>query len=219
VPLRFSWPRAIGPVSPPTIQVRAVFTDSKGRQVPVYLWKRPAIARTLRLPTGGEQPPAECIAWPIHAWEPSPYDTLEPDPSLRTWLTDGGRTLCARFEVPDAQQATASPEAPPAPERRLRDPSGDAVLLRWTDAKGEVTVVAEPFTPWSACTRDGLAAKVTSGVLQPSGWWAEIRIPLLQGPATALNAGVADNDQTYHTQWRWLAPADHPAGIIASPQP
>ena len=219
VPLRFSWPRAIGPVSPPTIQVRAVFTDSKDRKVPVYLWRRPAIARTLRLLTGGEQPPAGCIAWPIHAWEPSPYDTLEPDPSLRTWLADGGRTLCARFEVPDAQQASASPEAPPAPERRLRDPSGDAVLLRWTDAKGEVTVVAEPFTPWSACTRDGLAAKVTSGVLQPSGWWAEIRIPLLQGPATALNAGVADNDQTYHTQWRWLAPADHPAGIVASPQP
>jgi hypothetical protein len=25
-----------------------------------------------------------------------------------------------------------------------------------------------------------------------------------------INIGVADNDNTYHTQWRWLAPRDLP---------
>jgi hypothetical protein len=26
------------------------------------------------------------------------------------------------------------------------------------------------------------------------------------GRPTALQVGVADNDDTFHTQWRWLAP-------------
>jgi hypothetical protein len=29
----------------------------------------------------------------------------------------------------------------------------------------------------------------------------------------AVNLGVADNDETYHTQWRWLAPRGTPARL------
>ena len=28
-----------------------------------------------------------------------------------------------------------------------------------------------------------------------------------------INLGVADNDETFHTQWRWLAPRDIPARL------
>ena len=31
-----------------------------------------------------------------------------------------------------------------------------------------------------------------------------------------LNVGVADNDETYHTQWRWLAPRNAPARMRAN---
>ena len=219
VPLKFTWPRAAGPVPPPTVQLRETFVDSKQRKVPVHLWKRPSIERTVSLLPGGDQPPATGVAWPIHAWEPSPYDTLEPDPTVRAWLTEDGRTLCVRFEVPDRVHATASADAPSDEKRRLRDPSGDAVLLRWTDAQGEASLLAEPFTPWSRCTREGLEARVTAGLIGTDGWWTEIRVPLTAGVPSTLNAGVADNDQTYHTQWRWLAPADRPAKVAASPQP
>jgi hypothetical protein len=33
-----------------------------------------------------------------------------------------------------------------------------------------------------------------------------------------INLGVADNDSTYHTQWRWLAPKQVPAHIASPPQ-
>jgi hypothetical protein len=29
-----------------------------------------------------------------------------------------------------------------------------------------------------------------------------------------VQIGVADNDDTYHTQWRWLAPRDHPLRVV-----
>ena len=220
VPLRFTWPRASGPVAPCTIQVRELFADSQGRQVPVHLWERPDVARTLVLPAGAaDAPPPACAAWPMHAWDPSPYDTLEADPTLRAWLADDGRTLCVRFEVPDSVTAAASSDAAGDEKRRLRDPSGDAVLLRWTDAAGEATVLAEPFTPWSRCTRDGVTPAVESGSTPSGGWWATVRVPLRSGPPTQFNAGVADNDQTYHTQWRWLSPAAHPAKVAVSVQP
>ena len=33
----------------------------------------------------------------------------------------------------------------------------------------------------------------------------------------SINVGVADNDSTYHTQWRWLAPRETPARISTGP--
>jgi hypothetical protein len=53
MPLQFAWPRAEGPVAPPTFEVRETFTDTKGRTVPVFLWMRPAVQRTIaHLPRG-----------------------------------------------------------------------------------------------------------------------------------------------------------------------
>ena len=38
-----------------------------------------------------------------------------------------------------------------------------------------------------------------------------------EGDGVAINLGVADNDETYHTQWRWLAPKTLPARVSGKP--
>ena len=224
LPLHFAWPRATGPVAPPTFEVRETFTDTKGRTVPVFLWMRPAVQRTIALAQSdaksdakSDAMPTNTSAWPIHAWVPSPYDTLERDPSVQCWLTADGATLCLRVQVPD-QRIAAALEEKRAVDKRMLDPGGDGVAVRWTDAKGTAMLLLEPFTPFQACNREGVQATTESGT-DAGGWWAEIRLPLTAGLPTSLNVGVADNDSNYHTQWRWLAPEAAPAKLKAGGNP
>jgi hypothetical protein len=42
-------------------------------------------------------------------------------------------------------------------------------------------------------------------------WSARVTLDAAAGEVGAMQVGVADNDDTYHTQWRWLAPGG-PAG-------
>jgi len=218
LPLEFTWPRSATPLPPPTFQVRITFTDSKGRRVPVLVWERPNVQRGITLPRGsGDQPPADCVAWPLHAWRPSPYDTLEADPTLRAWLSADGRTLHLAARVPDQMAVGAAP-AGTAADRRPRDPSADAIRVEWTDAQGSAWVLAEPFTPFTTGSRPDDRTELLASRLPEGGWQATLAIPLPHGAPATLNVGVADNDQTYHTQWRWLAPADHPARCMKQPE-
>jgi hypothetical protein len=220
MPLQFAWPRAEGPVAPPTFEVRETFTDTKGRTVPVFLWMRPAVQRTIALAKSdakSDAMPANTTAWPIHAWVPSPYDTLERDPSVQCWLTADGATLRLRVQVPDQRMAAALADKRTT-DKRMLDPGGDGVAVRWTDSAGTAMLLLEPFTPFQACNRDGVQAKTESGT-DAGGWWAEIRLPLTAGLPTSLNVGVADNDSNYHTQWRWLAPEAAPAKLKSAGNP
>ena len=209
IPLQWHWPRARGPVAPPTFLVRERFTDSKGRSVPVHQWLRPSVARSVK---------ADGSPWPAHAWSPSPYDTLEADPIVRITHDAASRTLRVRVEVPDSVSSRAAPGDKPEGDRRANDPGADSVKVTWTDADGEGWVIAEPFTPNVTSVSPARAAAASSGSL-PGGWWAELRIPMPSGLPSCVNVGVADNDNTYHTQWRWLAPNDAPAKLLPSDRP
>ena len=205
VPLAFSWPRAREPVAPPTLVVRERFADSKQRSVPVHLWKRPAIERTVR---------GDGSRWPIHAWEPSPYDTLEFDPMVAFTLRPDGTAWTVRVEVPDAVVSKAPDDRREGAKRR-RDPAADALRVEWTDESGEHWALVEPFTPATVASDGELKPAVRSGVRTNGSWWAEVDLPARAGLPRTVNVGVADNDETYHTQWRWLAPTGAPATFEA----
>jgi hypothetical protein len=76
-------------------------------------------------------------------------------------------------------------------------------------------------------TGEGLEAVATEDLdrpfidwqMAPNGWRAQVRIPRNAWPTPSaegvpLQIGIADNDDTYHTQWRWLAPPDHPVRVV-----
>jgi hypothetical protein len=56
----------------------------------------------------------------------------------------------------------------------------------------------------------------------PTGWSLTLDLSATALPEgirledLPLNVGVADNDETYHTQWRWLAPKTVPARLRAN---
>jgi hypothetical protein len=200
IPLNWTWPQARGPVAPPTMVVRERFTDSKGR----------VVQRTI---------PVDGAPWPVHAWSPSPYDTLEADPIVRITHDATAKALVVRAEVADSVSARVAPGDKATGDRRVRDPGADAVKVTWTDAEGEGWVIAEPFTPAGSASSTARTPQVTSGALPNGGWWAELRIPAPAGLPSRLNVGVADNDNTYHTQWRWLAPTEAPAELRANVKP
>ncbi len=214
LPLPFQWPHLDAPAAPPTLVVTERFVDTKGREVPVHQWLRPPIRRTVT----AARDDAGARRWPLHAWVPSPYDTLEADPRASFRLSADGRTLTVRVEAFDAVRA-AAPSDRRTPEQRMKDPGGDAFRVEWKDDGGDHWLLAEPFTPYTASNVTGLQAELRTGEQPGGGWWAEASIPLTAGAPRQLNVGVADNDQTYHTQWRWLAPADLPAGFAAPRQP
>jgi hypothetical protein len=61
----------------------------------------------------------------------------------------------------------------------------------------------EPFTTGARLEDGGLAELRRR---DDGGWSATLRLPLRGRTLERLQVGVADNDETYHTQWRWLAP-------------
>ena len=206
-PLRWSWPRASSPVAPPTFVVIERFEDSRERSVPVYLWQRPSIARSVRL---------DGSRWPLHAWAPSPYDRLELDPVVTLRMLPDGTAWTVRAQVSDRTMSKA-PRDERSADRRLRDPGADALRIEWTDRAGDHWLLVEPFTPFTASNPPELPAEVRSGAGEDGSWWVEATVGAPDGPPRRLNIGVADNDDTYHTQWRWLAPADLPA-TVAEPR-
>jgi hypothetical protein len=195
---------ARGPVLPPQLDLYATFEDSRGRTVPVYLPTRVPIARTVPLAGTREQAPP----FPAVAWDYSPYDTREANPELRAWRE--GDAMVLEVDVPD-DALTGAPQWSAPDAARMRDPAADAVrvVLRTKDAVGRdfaEEFLYEPFT--AGCTLPN-GARATSEVRTggPRGpWKARLAMPLAGRIPTGIQVGVADNDRTYHTQWRWLAP-------------
>lgn len=215
------------PLPPTEVRIRATYADPRGRSVPITLIRRVPVQRVVS-PSG--EPAAS--GWraaphplPISAWDFSPYDTLEPDAEARLAFDDRG-DLRVTIEAPDGLVAAAVEDVR-LDRTRLADPMVDAILIelgeepacrRWLveldpdgreevfEAVGDRVVVVppeqddRPFIDWDRI---------------PGGWRAEIRVPrtCFPSPSAArlpLQIGVADNDDTYHTQWRWIAPRRAP---------
>jgi hypothetical protein len=118
--------------------------------------------------------------------------------------------LVVRIEAPDQTQSGYPNDKRDVTKRR-KDPSADAVEIRWTDDQGEAWFFTEPFSPWTASSRPDWKPVTRTGKLgDGTGWWLEVELP---DSARTVNAGVADNDETYHTQWRWLIPENRMAPL------
>ncbi|MCX5641025.1 MAG: metallophosphoesterase [Planctomycetota bacterium] len=192
-----------GTVLAPQLDVYATFVDSKGRTVPIYLPTRLPIERTIQLSASLQ----DATPLPVLAWDYSPYDTREDNPTLRFARSEDGKMLVIDALVPDDVQSSA-PQWSAPDLKHLTDPHADAIRII-VDVPGRASpldLLIEPFT--AGCTvPDGV--RMQCGTRAGTGWTAHIEVPLAAGAAanTSIQVGIADNDDTFHTQWRWLAPA------------
>ncbi len=80
---------------------------------------------------------------------------------------------------------------------------------------------AVPTSGGGGATRGlrAIAARLPSDPETPDPWFLEVELPeatwrpLLRDGRLEIQVGVADNDDTYHTQWRWLAPDAAPLRV------
>ena len=209
VPLTFKSPSTKAAQQPPTIECVMKMKDSKGRMVPIYVPLRPDMDRAANY---SSDPANSALKEPISSWKPSPYDTLESDSTVRfsQIAGQGPHSLVVRIEAPDQTQSGYANDKRDVTKRR-KDPSADAVEIRWTDDQGEAWFFIEPFSPWTASSRPDWKPVTRTGKLSDgTGWWLEVELP---ESARTVNAGVADNDETYHTQWRWMIPENRLAPL------
>jgi hypothetical protein len=221
-------PRTAAPPPPPEVSVTARFTDSHGRTVPVWIARRVPIRRDIPLVAAAVPAfPLGSAAFPIASWIPSPYDTLEPHATAAIALE--GDRLRIDLEVPDRHRPDDLLPPPPG-SRRVSDPLHDAIRIQLPDGpEGERDLLFEPFSPGSGTPRavgaDGSLrpvpdAEIDAFAVEDGAWRVALRLParFRPKPGDRINLGVADNDWTYHTQWRWLAPEAFPA-LFAAPAP
>jgi predicted phosphodiesterase len=220
------------PPMPAPFELTATFADAKGRSVPIKLRQRLPIARRIALAPSL----AAAIEYPIEVWRWSEYDTSERSATARFARGSGESIVDLALTVPDRR---LSADAKPGTKRvSLEDPLGDAVrvvlgegaeareylvtferagegdgesgsapvpVVRMLDATGESLMQTE--SAWAVFTSTGEA------------WTLQLSFAEQALPAGArlndlrVNVGVADNDDTFHTQWRWLAPRGVPAQI------
>ena len=202
IPLKFKCVATKDATQPPTIECVIKMKDTKELMVPIFVWLRPDIDRAAKYSSDGKNTPPPLG---ISSWKPSPYDTLESDPTVRFMRpkANNNQPIVVRIEVPDQTESGYANDTRDVANRR-KNPSADAVEIRWSDDQGDAWFFIEPFSPWSACSRSDLKPVTRMGKLNgAAGWWLEVELP--QSTRT-VNVGVADNDETYHTQWRWMIP-------------
>ena len=206
---------------PPLIAGRATFEDSRSRPVDVILRARPNVARTLTA-AGGEG-----ARWPISAWPWTPYDTHEPDGFVRTW-TAGAGELWIEVTVPD-DIATGDSTASDGQSRGTRagpdaNPHNDAVRIEVRTGGNVMSWLVEPHA--GAAYGDAVVSEwslqrdvtVDTPHGPRNGWSLRARIaPDAAAAMEGINVFTADNDLTYHTQWRSLCPPGSHAALDARP--
>lgn len=212
------------PLPPTELRLKATFRDSRGREVPMTVIRRVPIARERGLAVG------DVVELPVSAWTFSPYDLPEPDPTVAiSRLEDGDLMLIV---LAPGDRLAGAVEDSRIDRERLEDPMQDAIRIDVGEGPSRRSLLLE-LLPGEASIRafasssGGVpsAIEVTGGdptapeaICRPlgDGWSAQVRLPGLldDGRPLRLQVGVADNDDTYHTQWRWLAPKTHPLMLM-----
>jgi Calcineurin-like phosphoesterase len=211
------------PAEPPPFEILARYRDGKGRTVPILLRQRLPLARS---PVVAEDP-NDAVPYSVAVWNWSEYDTAEPNATVRFEKGADGRALEIRVEA--AEDLVLSPDTTPADARSaIDDPLGDAVRVVVGEGPQSreflVTVAEDGSTPVvRALSPDRKRLEATGDLAATlfrgsKGWRLQLGLAASAVPGgavegMAINIGVADNDQTYHTQWRWLAPKSEPARL------
>lgn len=199
------------PVPPAEVWLQLSFVDSYDRTVPVIVRRRIPIAREIEL-AGTEW----SLAFPVCAWVPSVYDTEEANPEVR--LAQQNDRLLIEVTVPDRHRSAYDDQRPLA--ERMRDPMSDAVTLQFIEGALTSSAFAEPFRSDAVWTVEADRGARRSDRVRlervetlPNGRWRALFAVVNPEAEIRLNVGVADNDETYHTQWRWLAPEEAPLRV------
>jgi hypothetical protein len=229
----------ITPPEPAPFEVIATYRDARNRRVPIVFRQRVPIARSIEL--AGSI--ASALPYPIAVWNWSEYDTTEANATARMALGDGD-SLLVEIVAPDAG---FSPFArTPKGRKGMEDPLGDAVrvvLGEGPEAREYFIAFDESESPWvRTLAASGNELRETDQVQavlsransdsnsspnpesRKDGSWT-LRLNFLDkalpegrsADGLPVNIGVADNDETYHTQWRWLAPRSLPATLRKKP--
>lgn len=202
------------PTQPPPFELTVTMQDRKGRSVPIRFPLRVPLERKIIAPRSIDR----SQPFPISVWSPSPYDRFENDPRCRLAIEPGasGDVLVVEITTDDSWRSGFADDDRPFADRR-DDPTSDAIRVRISTGDAAQEWLFEPFNG-NSVYGDGATADEPVIRSDGTGWSHRLRIPWPGGSFRSeaknrVNVGVADNDETYHTQWRWLSPSSHPAAI------
>jgi len=218
----------VRPAEPPPFEIHARYRDSRDRVIPVVLRQRLPLARNPVVGTDA----SDAVPYSIAVWNWSEYDTSEANSTVR--FISGAAGAGLQVQVDSPEDLVVSVDANPTDAKSaIDDPLGDAVRVILGDGPQAreflVTMAADgPRPVVRALSPDRKRLEPTTALsatvaLGSKGWRLHLMIAAEALPAGApldglpVNIGVADNDETYHTQWRWLAPRSEPARLRASP--
>lgn len=217
----------VAPPEPAPFEVTARYEDSKLRTVPIVFRERVPLSRRIDLGTSL----AAAAEYPIAVWQWSEYDTAEKNARARFAQGASGSLVEIALTVPDVR---ISADAKPRDTKSsLDDPLGDAVRLvlgEGAEAREYIVTLEGSGAAGAATPRirtlgpDGktlVSTEAVSAVFTTlsNAWSLQLSVRADALPTGArladlpINLGVADNDETFHTQWRWLAPRDIPARL------
>ena len=197
-------------IPPPEIHLRAVFTDSKGRLVPVVIRRRVPLQMDVDTSAGEV---GGLLTW---AWRTSVYDNDEPGATFA--LSRNGNDLYIALQVPDDVVSINDEAVDPA--TKLNNPSEDAVVLYVSGTRYLVDPFAEEGNRVFEVIGKGedIQLQPTDRVActarqTPDGYGLRMILSDLEFPVR-FDLRVADNDDGYFTQWRqFSAPWLKPAGV------
>jgi len=208
--------------NPPDFHIEATFIDMKGRDVPVILRTRLPLRRTIDLTT------RPIATLPVCAWSFSVFETAEPNPSASFAVDRDFLTI--HVDVPDDVQSFH--EGSDSIAARHLDPTSDAIALRIRRGGVEDRYFIEPFGDTTVWKIDGETASPTNWPVAPPvliedgrAWRLTLHVPRslvalsADGVPSTINLGVGDNDETFHTQWRWIAPDQLPCPVLLPNSP
>lgn len=206
-------------VMPPEFDFIATFKDSRGRSVPVDLRSR--VPLRMRLAVG----PYGVVDMLACSWRYDVYDLPEPNPEIGLSVHEGrlNIAIAARDDVPcylADDDATA----------RVTNPVSDAIVVRIGKGETQAVYLIEPMTDdaasptWRATAHPAAEKRgettytlereprITWNTIRSAGGYGviiQVPLELVGEPGTEVpfNIEIADNDDTYHTQWRrWADP-------------
>lgn len=200
-------------VRPPQFNFVATFEDEQGRTVPVHMRRRLPLRQQHALRSLGAIDMFAC------SWKFDVYDRFERDPEIGFSVTP------THMDVAIVVHDNVNTYVPVEDTRtRVEDPMSDAVLVRIGPSENQRLYLIEPMeaegpTVWKV-TRSHNDEPPTiepdvridaQTIERTNGYGLILRIPLdligQPGEHVPFNVEIADNDDTYHTQWRrWSHP-------------